>query len=203
MSEESTYKSLWYSNLCLEYWIIQWHCDIHNLPPSSTGVEMTKEHMFGGTNVQNHHSRTPPVIMALRRRYDWRVMWGRSEKCRFCLLFSISSEDFCRMTLIYVCVSVFVSDVLSIRSCVIAIWPSVHTAVHEWRESLCSAACLDVIYCFSIRKNTIQYVKIRFFLLRRNKVCFVLYSLTCIEMDSWRWKCCSWILLFIHGYFAL
>lgn len=149
-SKDPTSKSQWYLSLSrvLNY---PWHCDVHSLNLPSTGVVMTKEHVLG-TNVQNHNSRTPPIIMAPRRRCDWRVMWGRSEKYRLCLpgslLFSTSSEDSGRMTIIYVCV--FVSDFLSIWTCVIAIRPSIHTVVHEWRKSLRSAICLDVTFCFLV-----------------------------------------------------
>ncbi len=132
-----------------------------------------------GANVQNHNSRTPPVIIALRRRYDWSVMWGRSEKC---LLFSISSEDSCRMTIIYVCVCDVCVSVCVRRPLNSALSDSNLTFCtrngSQWRESLCSAVCLDVIYCFSVRKKTpIQYVKIRLFSLRRNKGWFTFYIL--------------------------
>lgn len=139
------------SLLCLEYWFTQWHCDVHSLNLPSTGVVMTKEHVLG-TNVQNQNSRTPPIIMAPRGRWlkgNVRKI-GEMQIVPGSLLFwgfRQNDHHLCA------CECVCVRHPLNLDLCDSNMTFRAHCG-SQMMLGLCSAICLDVIYCFSlIEKN--------------------------------------------------
>lgn len=153
---------------------------------------MTKEHVLG-TNVQNHNSRTPPIIMAPRGRWlkgnvrkigEMQIVPGWKPVVLH-ILWSFRQNDHH----LCACECVCVRHPLNLDLCDNNMTFCAHCGSQMTFESLlCHLPWRNTLF-FSYRKK-IQYVKIWLFFLKRNKGCFTFYILN-MFMHLKLCKCCN------------